>query len=94
MKTTLQRLGPVLRDLGFRGSGQTFRKASDDFVFIVNIQSSRSGDKFFVNLGAQPRFIPAECNADIGTLKEYECAMRARVGTEQIGRASCRERVW
>jgi len=72
----------VLRELGFRGSGQTFRKVEGDFVFVVNFQRSRSGDMFYVNLGAQPTFIPAEGNASLKTLKEYECVWRRRVGSE------------
>src|SRR6185436_15452235 len=71
-----------MRALGFRGSGQNYRKTEGDFVFVVNFQGSRSGDKFYVNLGAQPVYIPAEGNADLAKLKEYECMLRQRVGKE------------
>lgn len=82
MKELLKRVAPVLRELGFRGSGQNYRKAEGDFVFVINFQGSRSGDKFYVNLGAQPVFIPAEGNAHLEKLKEYECILRRRVGRE------------
>ncbi|MCS0583322.1 DUF4304 domain-containing protein [Massilia pinisoli] len=82
MKEILQYLGAHIRTLGFKGSGQTFRKVEDDYVFVINVQASRSGDVFYVNLGAQPTFIPAECDAALSTLKEYECVMRRRVGEE------------
>jgi hypothetical protein len=78
----LKELSAYLRTLGFKGSGQNFRKVEDEFVFIINIQGSRTGSSFFVNLGAQPTFIPAECDSSLPTLKEYECAMRRRVGKE------------
>ena len=77
-----KRTALVLRELGFRGSGQNYRKVEDDFVFVVNFQRSRSGDSFYVNLGAQPTFIPAEGDAALKTLKEYECVWRRRVGTK------------
>jgi hypothetical protein len=80
LKEILRYLGAHIRSLGFKGSGQHFRRVEDDFVFVINIQGSSSGDVFYVNLGAQPTFIPAECDAPLATLKEYECVMRRRVG--------------
>jgi hypothetical protein len=82
LKEILPYLGAHIRALGFKGSGQTFRKVEVDYVFVINIQGSRSGKVFYVNLGAQPTFIPAECDAALSTLKEYECVMRRRVGKE------------
>jgi len=76
----LKRIAPSLRALGFRGSGQNYRKTEGDFVFIINFQGSKWGDAFFVNLGAQPTFIPAEGDADLERLKEYQCILQARVG--------------
>lgn len=71
----------VLRELGFRGSGQTYRRVDGDFVFVINFQRSR-GDAFYVNLGAQPSYVPAEGDASLRTLKEYECIWRRRVGSD------------
>ncbi|WP_423372076.1 DUF4304 domain-containing protein [Burkholderia sp. LMG 32019] len=82
MKEVLKKIAPSLRTLGFRGSGQNFRKQEGDFVFLVNFQGSRCRDKFYVNLGAQAVFIPAEGNADLSKLKEYECMLRRRVGDD------------
>ena len=80
MEDALKRIGPILRSLGFRGSGQNFRKADGDFIFVINFQGSRWASNFYVNLGAQPTFIPAERDADLSKLKEYECVLRRRVG--------------
>jgi hypothetical protein len=82
VKEVLKRVAPILREIGFRGSGQNYRKSEGDFVFVVNFQGSRWGDSFYVNLGAQPVFIPAEGYADLEKLKEYECMLRRRVGKE------------
>jgi len=80
MREVLKKIGSILRGIGFRGSGQNYRKVDGDFVFLINIQGSRGGDNFYVNLGAQPVFIPAEGGADLAKLKEYECVLRRRVG--------------
>jgi hypothetical protein len=80
MREILKRLGAALRMEGFRGSGQDFRKHEDDFIFLVNFQRSKWGNEFFVNLGAQPDFIPLDFNADWATLKEYDCCFQRRVG--------------
>ena len=82
MQDVLKKIAPVLRGMGFRGSGQNYRKADGDFVFVINFQGSRWGDNFYVNLGAQPVFVPAEGEADLKKLKEYECILRRRVGRE------------
>ncbi|SEF26482.1 DUF4304 domain-containing protein [Variovorax sp. NFACC27] len=80
MKEVLKKVAPSLRALGFRGSGQNYRKQEGDFVFVVNFQGSRWGEDFYVNLGAHPVFIPAEGGADLSRLKEYDCMLRRRVG--------------
>jgi hypothetical protein len=80
MKEVLKKVAPSLRALGFRGSGQNYRRQEGDFVFVINFQGSRWGDNFYVNLGAHPVFIPAEGDADLSKLKEYECMLRRRVG--------------
>lgn len=82
MQPVLKRIAPRLRALGFRGSGRNYRKTEGDFVFVINFQGSLRGDKFYVNLGAQPTFIPAEGDAELPKLKEYECILRRRVGTD------------
>ncbi len=82
MREILKQFAPKLRARGFRGSGQNFRKVDGDFVFVVNFQGSLGGDVFYVNLGAQPSFIPTENNTDLNpkSLKEYDCVFRTRVG--------------
>jgi len=82
LKAVLKTLGAHIRSLGFKGSGQNFRKIDSSYLFVINIQGSRSGETFYINLGAQPTFIPAECDASLATLKEYECVMRKRIGSD------------
>lgn len=53
-----EHLAPVLRADGFTGSGRTFRRVVGDFVQVVNVQGSRYGGQFAVNLGIHPLCIP------------------------------------
>lgn len=53
-----ENLGPCLRSDGFVGSGRTFRKITEDFIFVLNVQGSRYGGQFAINLGVQPLCIP------------------------------------
>jgi len=80
MKELLKSIAPRVRELGFRGSGQNYRRVDGDFVFVINFQGSHGGEKFYVNLGAQPTFVPTAGTGDLKTLKEYECIFRRRVG--------------
>jgi hypothetical protein len=84
MREVLKKLGSSLRAVGFRGSGQYFHKREGDFIFVVNFQGSRWGDVFYINLGAQPVFIPNEVGVDQEPkrLKEYQCIHRRRVGDQ------------
>ena len=85
MRDLLKKLQPVLRECGFRQAGPNFRKSNGDLLCVINLQSSRDGMKFYVNLGAQPVFIPTEGpprNADSRSIKEYKCVVRTRVGSD------------
>jgi len=82
VKEVLKKVGPSLRALGFRGSGQNYRKHEGDFFFVINFQGSSSGDKFYVTLGAQPVFVLAEGDVELAAWKEYECFLRERVGED------------
>ena len=80
MREIVARLAPTLREAGFRGSGRTFRKLVGEFVFVLQFQSSRHADEFYVNLGAHPCFIPAEGHADVRRVDPSQCLLWTRVG--------------
>lgn len=67
MQDVVKRIAPILRSRGFKGSGQNYRKEEDAFLFVINFQASRSGGCVFVNLGAQPTFVPAEGDAELAS---------------------------
>jgi Domain of unknown function (DUF4304) len=74
-------LSPVLKSDGFLGSGRTFRRLSDDFIHVVNVQGSRYGGRFAVNLGIQPRCIPDVLgnSPDATKISEVLCEFRRRL---------------
>jgi hypothetical protein len=85
MKDILTELGPMLRSYGLKGSGQNYRKLTEHCASVVNFQKSSSGDRFYVNLGVQPLFVPVlgGHDPDPKKIKEYECVFRGRVPPPQ-----------
>jgi len=74
-------LGPMLKSDGFSGSGRTFRRVSGDFIHVVQVQGSRYGGKFAINLGIQPLCIP-DCMGQVPapkTIREEICEFRRRL---------------
>jgi hypothetical protein len=74
-------LSPALKSDGFLGSGRTFRRLSGDFIHVVNVQGSRYGGMFAVNLGIQPRCIPDVVgnSPDATKIREELCEFRRRL---------------
>lgn len=74
-------LSPVLRSDGFVGSGRNFRRVSGDFIHAVNVQGSRYGGSFAINLGIQPRCIPdiRGNSPDAAKITEVLCEFRRRL---------------
>jgi hypothetical protein len=72
--------------LGFKGSGRHFLRIDHEFVQAVNLQGSRYGGKFAVNLGLQPLGIPNVVGdeTDPKTIKEIECAVRYRLSEDDM----------
>lgn len=77
-------LAPVIREMGFKGSGRNYRLAKDQFALAVNLQGSRYGGKFTVNLGIQPIVIPNAIRktVDLKSFKEIECTFRERLSAD------------
>jgi hypothetical protein len=49
-----EHLAPVLRADGFAGSGRTFRRVVGEWIHILNVQGSRYGGQFSINLAVHP----------------------------------------
>jgi len=74
-------VAPTFRAKGYKGSGQDYRCATDKAVSIVNFQKSSGGERFYVNVGVQPLFVPTEgeTTPDAKEIKEPECIFRKRL---------------
>ena len=79
-------LAPTFRKHGFKGSGRNFRQVINEIVLVINLQGSKYGGAFTVNLGAQPLAVPIGVGevCDPASIKEYECAFRNRLSA--VGR--------
>ncbi len=77
-------LAPRLRADGFTGSGQNFRRLIDSFICAVNVQGSRYGGRFAINLGLHPSGIPAANPKPVGPKQmcEADCEFRRRLSSE------------
>jgi hypothetical protein len=72
---------PALRTDGFSGSGRTFRRIINGFICVVNVQSSRSGGQFAINLGLHPVAIPmtGSKRLDVKNIAAADCEFRRRL---------------
>lgn len=75
------RLVPHLREDGFKGSGRTFRRVVNGWIQIVNVQGSRYGGKFAINLAIHPSTIPDVLGnePDLKRITESHCEFRRRL---------------
>jgi hypothetical protein len=81
LKDILAVVAPSLRQHGYKGSGQNYRLLADRSASIVNFQKSSGGQRFYVNVGVQPLFVPNEIDIlpDPKKIKEPECIFRKRL---------------
>jgi len=76
-----ERLSPVLRKGGFRGTGQRYRRAEGEMLHAVTIQGARAGGSCCVELGIHLRFLPSPSGrpVDASKLTSYDCEWRTRL---------------
>ena len=78
MKELLKRISPILREMGFKGSGQNYYRLETDTISVVNFQKSSGGLRFYINLGVRPLVMVPE-SEDPKKSKEYDCIFRDRI---------------
>ena len=78
-------LAPLLRADGFSGSGRTFRRTVGAWIHVLNVQGSRYGGQFAVNLGLQPIAIPDVLGnvSDPKRIAEALCEFRRRMSDSE-----------
>jgi hypothetical protein len=72
---------PHLKEDSFTGSGRTFRRVTNGWIQVVNVQGSRYGGQFAVNLGIHPTLIPDVLGIipDVKKFTEPQCEFRRRL---------------
>ena len=76
--------GPKLRELGFKGSGQNYRRLIGDVIHAINIQGNRWGGSCTVNLGIHVTFLPDTLNKmrDPATFNAINCEFHRRIADD------------
>lgn len=80
-----EHLSPLVRADGFSGSGRTFRRVLDDWIHVINVQGSRDGGQFAVNLAVHPIAIP-DLRGDVPNPKKITqelCEFRRRMSDSE-----------
>src|SRR6516165_4717048 len=74
-------LGPVLQGDGFAGSGFGYRRLVGDLIHAVQVQGSRQGGKFAIELGIHPQSIRDVLGRtpDPARITAYDCEFRRRL---------------
>ena len=80
IKALSKQFYPILREEGFKGSGNTLRRTNDPVVHVFNVQGSLRGNRFYLNLGAHLMFIPISAGIipNVKTIRESGCVFRER----------------
>lgn len=79
-----EHLAPLLREDGFGGTGRTYRRTVNGWVQILNVQGSKYGDAFAVNLAIHPVAVP-DCigrTVDPKKLTHDACELRQRLSED------------
>jgi hypothetical protein len=78
---------PLLRELGFNGSGQDFRRVYSPVIHVINIQRNKHGGSCCVNLGVHLEFLPITGSnnilPDVRNIKEFDCEFRKRLAPKK-----------
>src|SRR5262245_39047374 len=74
-------LVPHLRPDGFSGTGRTFRRLVNGWLQIVNVQGSRYGGQFAINLAIHPLDVPDVLgnDPDLKKMTQERCEFRRRL---------------
>lgn len=84
-KAIRSQFAPTLRRDGFSGTAQRYWRVVGDQCQLVEVQGSRHGGQFAVNLGIQPMCIPLRSGAtpDPKRLRGMECTFRRRLAVQK-----------
>jgi hypothetical protein len=75
----IERLKPVLKLQGFRKTKATWRKSTDDLVFVLNIQGSQwSKEDYYINVGIYIKALGSDENPTANV-----CHIQSRISTNQ-----------
>jgi len=65
----------ILKKEGYKKKSNSFYKTYNDVIFVINLQKSQWGERFYINIGLWYKKIEAEMEFP----KEYQCHLRFRI---------------
>lgn len=79
-----------LKKQGFNNSKTTWRKTTDDLIYVLNIQGSQWSERdYYINVGVYIKDLGEEVNPP-----EFRCHIRSRIEKEINVCSSICEEVW
>jgi hypothetical protein len=84
-KAIQSQFAPALRRDGFSGTSERYWRVVGDQCQVVEVQRSREGDKFAVNMGIQPMSVPLRLREmpEPKYIREMECLFRRRLAVQR-----------
>ena len=84
-KAIQSQFAPALRRDGFSGTSQRYRRLVGGQCQVVEVQGSRHGGKFAVNMGIQPMSVPLLSGEEPKPkrIREMECLFRRRLAMQR-----------
>jgi len=88
VKQLIANINNILVSRGFYRKNKIWNRQSDEYVDVIDIQTSKYRDAFCVNLGISEKFVTKMCwNIDGQSfLDEPSCTVRARLGILSYGK--------
>lgn len=84
-KAIQSQFAPILRRDGFSGTGQRYWRVVGGQCHVVEVQGSRYGGKFAVNMGIQPMSVPLRSGEirEPKRMRDVDCMFRRRLAIER-----------
>jgi len=84
-KAIQSQFAPTLRRDGFSGTGQRYWRVVGGQCQLVEVQGSRYGGKFAVNMGIQPMSVPLSSGEfpQPKRMREMQCVLRKRLAIQR-----------
>ncbi|MBZ9685918.1 DUF4304 domain-containing protein [Clostridium estertheticum] len=78
---------PILREFGFKGSGFSFRRVTNNhYIYVITVQANRQGGSYCIEMGVYIDFIPNSLGQKNlpSRVTAYDCEFNKRLSPKGI----------